>query len=198
MPTPPFFYIFDTLTRMAFDFSKLKNNVKETEEWLSREFSGIRTGRASVALLDSVKPEVYGARTPLQQVGSITVEDARTIRIVPWDKTVMKAIEKGITEADLGVSVTVDDSGLRVIFPELTAERRTMLTKLAGEKCEQARVTLRGHRTETMKEIETAEKGGGMGEDEVKRLKEEAQKLIDAANTSLDALYSKKQEEISS
>lgn len=181
---------------MAYDFSKLKKNIQETEEWLSREFSTIRTGRASIALLDSVKPEVYGARTPLQQVGSVTVEDARTIRIVPWDKGNGKGIEKAITEADLGVSVVVDDSGLRVVFPELTAERRTLLQKVAGEKCEQARITLRGHRTDTLKDIDAVEKEGGMGEDEVKRLKEEVQKMIDVGQKELDGALAKKQAEI--
>ncbi|HWH07094.1 MAG TPA: ribosome-recycling factor, partial [Candidatus Paceibacterota bacterium] len=126
---------------MAYDFSKLTGGIKETEEWLTRELSGVRTGRATPALLDSVKPEIYGARTPITNVASVTVEDARTIRIVPWDKSVVKSIEKAITEADLGISVSVDDMGLRVIFPELTAERRTMLAKLAGEKFEHAKVT---------------------------------------------------------
>jgi ribosome recycling factor len=181
---------------MAFDFTKLKNNIKETEEWLTRELSGIRTGRASVALLDSIKPEVYGARTPLQQVGSLTVEDARSIRITAWDKENVKAIEKAITEADLGVSVSVDDAGLRVSFPELTLERRTMLSKLAGDKCEQARITLRGHRTDAMKELEASEKDGGMGEDELRRLKEELQKLIEQGQRTLEASLDKKQTEI--
>lgn len=183
---------------MAYDFTKLKNNIKETEEWLSREFSGIRTGRASVALLDSIKPEAYGTRTPMQQLGSLSVEDARTIRIIPWDKSVMKAIEKAITEADLGVSAVTDDQGLRVVFPELTAERRTLLTKLANEKLETARVTLRGHRTDTLKELDAAEKEGGMGADDLKRYKEEVQKLIDAGTTALEALAKKKGEEIAS
>lgn len=182
---------------MAYDFSPLKAQIKETEEWLSREFSGIRTGRASTALLDGVKAEAYGVRTPLAQLGSVTVEDARSIRIIPWDKTVVKAIEKAITEMDLGVGLSTDDQGLRVTFPELTAERRTMLIKLAGEKCEQARITLRGHRTDAIKGIDAAEEEGGMGEDEVKRLKEEVQKLIDAGSASLDTLLDKKKIEIS-
>lgn len=183
---------------MAYDFTTLKRNIKETEEWLSREFSSIRTGRASAALLDGIRPEVYGARTPLAQVGSVTIEDARTIRIVPWDKSTGKNIEKAITEADLGVSVVADDTGLRVIFPELTAERRTLLAKLAGEKCEEARITLRGHRTDSLKDIDAAEKEGGMGQDEMKRLKEEVQKLIDVGQAGLDTLLKKKQEEITS
>ncbi len=181
---------------MAYDFSKLKTHIKETEEWLSREFSAIRTGRASTALLDGVKPEVYGARTPISQVASVSVEDARTIRIVPWDKGNAKALEKALTEADLGVSVVVDDQGLRVIFPDLTAERRTSLQKVAGERCETARITLRGHRTDALKELDAAEKEGGMGEDELKRLKEEVQKLIDAGQASLDSALKRKQEEI--
>ena len=182
---------------MAYDFSTLDKNIKETDEWLTREFSGIRTGRATPAILDSVKAEVYGARTPLNQIGTVSIEDARTLRVIPWDKSVNKAVEKAINEADLGVSVATDDQGLRVIFPELTAERRTMFLKLANEKVEHARVTLRGHRTEAIKEIEAAEKEGGMGKDDVVRLKEEVQKKIDAANSAFEIHMKKKQEEIS-
>lgn len=182
---------------MPYDFSTLKNNIKETEEWLSRELGGVRTGRASIALLDSVKAESYGSRMPLNQLALLSVEDARTLRIIPWDKTVMKSIEKAIAEADLGVAVSTDDMGLRVSFPELTADRRVMLGKLASDKTEHARVTLRGHRTSAIKDLEAAEKGGGMGEDEMKRFKDEIQKLIDAGNASLEALLKKKQNEIS-
>ncbi|HEY0010716.1 MAG TPA: ribosome-recycling factor [Candidatus Paceibacterota bacterium] len=181
---------------MAYDFSKLKTQIKETEEWLQRELAGVRTGRATPALLDSIKAEAYGARTPVTGLASLTVEDARTIRVVPWDKTVSKAIEKAINDADLGVSVAVDDTGLRVIFPELTADRRTMLSKLAGERLEQARVTLRGHRAEALKDLEAAEKEGGMGQDDLKRLKEEAQKYVAGCMDTLEALAKKKQEDI--
>jgi len=181
---------------MAYDFKTLKDGIKETEEWLIRELGGVRTGRATPTLLDSVKPEIYGARTPIPNVASVTIEDARTLRIVPWDKSVTKSIEKGITDADLGVSVAVDDLGLRVIFPELTAERRGLLAKIAGEKSEHAKITLRGHRNEAVKELEAAEKEGGMSKDELFRLKEELQKLIDAANASLEAIAKKKQDEI--
>lgn len=181
---------------MAYDFSKLSAHIKETEEWLQRELAGIRTGRATSALLDSVKAEAYGSRSPIHGLASVTVEDARTIRIVPWDKTVSKPIEKAINDADLGVSVSVDEVGLRVIFPELTAERRTLLAKLAGERLEQARVTLRGHRADALKELDASEKEGGMGQDELKRLKEEAQKHVDKGMEALEALAKKKQEDI--
>ena len=181
---------------MAYDFSKLKTHIKETEEWLARELSGVRTGRATPSLLDGVKPEAYGTRTPLRELASVSVEDARTLRIVPWDMSILKALEKGITDTDLGVGVSTDDQGLRVSFPELTSERRIQLSKLAGDKTEQAKVTLRSHRTDALKALDIAEKAGGMGEDEVKRLKGEIQKLIDAGNDALLKILERKETEI--
>jgi len=182
---------------MAYDFSKLKANIKETEEWLSRELSGVRTGRATPTLLDSVKPEAYGTRTSLRELASVSVEDARTLRVIPWDTTLLKTIEKGITDADLGISVSTDDQGLRVSFPELTSERRAQLSKIAGDKTEQAKVTLRSHRTDAIKALDAAEKEGGMGKDEAARLKTEIQKLIDAGNDALAGHLVKKETEIS-
>jgi ribosome recycling factor len=182
---------------MAYDFSKLKREIKETEEWLGREMNGVRTGRATPTLLDGVKPEAYGTRTPLRELANISVEDARTLRIIPWDGALTRAIEKGVTDADLGVGIATDDQGLRVTFPELTAERRTQLAKIAGQKTEDARTTLRSHRTDAMKEIDSLEKEGGVGKDEMKRLKDEVQKLIDMGNDALAALLKKKEQEIS-
>ena len=181
---------------MAYDLSSLKNKIKETDQWLIGELSGVRTGRATPTLLDAVRPEAYGVRTALRELGSVSVEDARTLRIIPWDKTLTKAIEKGITEADLGVGLATDDQGLRVTFPELTSERRIQLTKIASDKAEQARVTLRGHRTDALKALAVAEAPGGMGEDEMARLKVEIQKLIDAGNDSLAKMLEKKEQEI--
>jgi len=161
-----------------------------------RELSGVRTGRATPTLLDGVKPEAYGTRTPLRELASVSVEDARTLRVIPWDKGLTKAIEKGITDADLGVGVATDDQGLRVSFPELTSERRIQLTKIAGDKTEQAKVTLRSHRTNALKALEAAEKTGGMGKDEFARLKAELQKLIDAGNEVLFKILERKETEI--
>ena len=180
---------------MAYDFSKLKSQIKETEEWLARELSGVRTGRATPTLLDGIKPEAYGTRTALRELGSISVEDARTLRIVPWDKDVLKDIEKGIIDADLGVGVSTDDQGLRVSFPELTSERRVQLSKIAGDRAEQAKVTLRSHRTDAIKEIDALKKDG-MSEDQAKRDKEELQELIDAGNEALLSAFKRKEEEI--
>ncbi len=181
---------------MSYDFSKLKANIKETEEWLARELAGVRTGRASPSLLDGVRPDAYGARTPLRELASVSIEDARTLRIIPWDMSILKAIEKGITEADLGVGVSTDDQGLRVSFPALTSERRTQLSKLAGDKAEQAKVTLRTHRTDALQALLAAEKAGGMGKDEVARLKAELQRHVDAGNDALAEILERKEAEI--
>jgi len=182
---------------MAYDFSKFSSHITETEEWLQREFTTIRTGRASISILDNVKVESYGTFSPLNQVASITVEDPKSIRIIPWDKGLIKDIEAAIGKSDLGVGVGADDQGVRVSFPELTSERRTMLIKLAKDKQEQARVTLRGHRADTIKDIESAEKNGDMSQDDAKRHKDEVQKMIEKGNEALDALLKKKESEIS-
>ena len=181
---------------MAYDFSALKTNIKETEEWLARELSGVRTGRATPALLDTVKPEAYGTRTPLTQLASVSIEDARTLRVIPWDNALIKTIEKGIADADLGVGVSVDDQGLRISFPELTSERRTQLLKIANDKTEQAKVTLRSHRTSALHALDALEKEGGVGKDEIARLRIEVQKFIDAGNDALAAVLKKKEIEI--
>lgn len=181
----------------SYDFKKLDTDIKETEEWLVREMSTVRTGRATPAILDTIKPEIYGSRTPIHQVAAVTIEDARTLRIVPWDKSVTKIIEGAIQNADLGVGVGSDDQGLRVHFPELTAERRTMLLKVANDKLEQARITLRGHRADAIKALDAAEKEGGMSKDELTRFKDEVQKKIDAGNAALEAIGKKKEQEIS-
>jgi len=181
---------------MAYDFSTLKEHIKETEAWLTRELSGVRTGRAAPSLLDGVRPEAYGVHTPLRELAAVSVEDSRTLRIIPWDMGLVKAIEKAVTDADLGVGVSVDDQGLRISFPELTSERRVQLSKIAGDRAEQARVALRAHRTEALKELDAAEKAGGMGKDDLARFKADIQKLIDAGNEELAEMLERKEKEI--
>lgn len=182
---------------MIYNVSAFNTRAEGVVEWLTREFAGVRTGRATPALLDLVQVESYGTRVPINQIGSVSVEDARTLRISVWDANAVRAVEKGITEADLGVSVVTDSSGLRVIFPELTSERRAQLLKLAKAKLEEARVSLRGARDESMKEIDALEKGGDMSQDEKFSSKETLQKRVDAMNATLESLYARKEEEIS-
>ena len=156
---------------MTYDFSKLKKSLVGVEDWTKKEFANIRTSQASPAILDAVKVESYGAFVPISQIASITIEGSRTIRIAPWDHSHSKDIDKAIIAANLGVSVAVDDKGLRVNFPELTSERRTEIVKAAKEKLEEAKKQIRGHRDETIKDIKGKEKTGGFGKDDISALK---------------------------
>lgn len=182
---------------MAYNFNTFKEGVKGVEEWLKKELSTVRTGRANLSILDGVNVEAYGSFMPINQVANLSMEDVRVIRITPWDASVTKDVEKAIVASDLGLSVTVDDKGLRVIFPELTGERRTSLVKLTKQKLEDAKITLRGEREKTLKDIEAKEKAGEMSEDEKFRLKNELQKMIDDCTHNLESLFEKKEKEIS-
>lgn len=183
---------------MAYSFSKFQAKIKETQEWYTRELSSIRTGRASTAFLDSVKVDSYGSEMPIAGLATISNEDARTIRISPWDSSQVQPIEKAINMANLGVSVVVDGSGMRVIFPELTGERRTQLVKVAKEKLEDARVALRRERNEVSEDLNAKKKEASMGEDDVMRAKTEMEKIFKDGSAKLDELFDKKEKEITS
>jgi ribosome recycling factor len=181
---------------MQYNFTKLKTDLAGIEGWLQKELGSIRTNRANPSILDGVFVESYGAAMALNQVAGITNEDPRTIRITPWDQNLIKSIEKSITVANLGVSVSVDEKGVRVAFPPLTGERRTEIVKTAKEKLEQARIQVRKHRDECVNDIEAKEKLGGMSEDEKFRFKLEAQKMVDDANKKLQTMMESKEKEI--
>jgi len=176
--------------------AELTPRLTAITSWLKDMFATLRTGQATPALLDSIKVESYGSLMPLVQVGSIGVEDARTLRLSPWDAGQVPAIEAAIRAADLGVSVAADSAGLRVIFPELTSERREQLIKVAKHKLEEARVSVRGARDEAMKTLEAAEKAGELSKDELFGQKEVVQKQVDSTNTALEALFASKEAEI--
>jgi ribosome recycling factor len=183
---------------MAYDFKAFEGRIKEISERLAKELSGVRTGRAAPAILDGIQIESYGSRVPLNNVANISIEDARTLRIAPWDMTQAKEIEKAITVANLGVSVGMDERGVRVFFPELTGERRTALIKLAKERVEETRIALRAARDEVWSEIQSLEKEGLMPEDDKFRAKEDMQKRVDQANAAFDAALERKEKEIAS
>ena len=183
---------------MAFNFTEFKTKANDSLEWLKKEMSAIRTGRATPNLLDSVEVEAYGSRSPIQSVAGVTIEDARTIRVAPWDMGQVKEIEKAIVLANLGVSVSVDDKGVRVIFPELTSERRVSLMKIAKQKLEEARISLRTEREGVWDDIQKQSKEGIIREDDKFRLKDELQKIVDETNAKFDDLATKKEKEISS
>jgi ribosome recycling factor len=168
-----------------FSFSPLKQKIDDTIVWLQNELAGVRTGQASPALLDGVRVEVYGSAMPLNQVASVTIEDPKTLRVSAWDAGNIKALERAIADADLGVSSATDEKGVRVHFPPLTSERRTQLVKIVSGKLEEARITLRHERDRVWNEIQKLAKEGEMSEDEKFRAKEEMEKRIKEGNDAL-------------
>jgi len=198
---PRLLYTFDfllLLLHMAYNFSAFKQSLKEVEEWVVREFTGLRTGRATISLLDGIQVESYGAHMSLSAVANLSVEDARTIRISPWDMSQIQAIEKAFVNSSLGITPAVDDKGLRVVFPELTSERRVAIMKIAKEKLEDGRIRIRQEREKVIKDIHAREKDGEYGKDDSQRSKEEVDKLTKEANAKLDDILTKKEKEIQS
>ncbi|MEK7182220.1 MAG: ribosome recycling factor, partial [Patescibacteria group bacterium] len=173
-----------------------KKKIEEIKEWLKKEFSSIRTGRATSAILDSVTVDSYGSKMHINQIANITNEDARTLRIIPWDRTQLKSIENAISSSGLGISVSVDEKGIRVIFPDLTSETRTSLLKIAKTKLEEARISVRTERDKVWSDAQEKEKNKEIGEDEKYTIKEKLQKIIDETNKELDLIYEKKKNEI--
>ena len=182
---------------MTYSFATFKQSMKDVEEWLKREFASIRTGRATPTILDGVKVEAYGSLMAINELANVSVEDARMLRITPWDMGVVKDIEKAMITSDLGLSVTVDDKGLRVVFPDLTSDRRLTLVKIAKQKLEEAKVTLRTEREKTIKDVDRQEKEGSLSEDEKFRIKADVQKMLEDANRVLEEIFVKKEKEIS-
>jgi ribosome recycling factor len=182
---------------MAYNFSPFRQASEAAQNWLQKEYTGLRTGRSTPTILDSVSVNAYGSKMAINQVANITVEDAKTLRITPWDKAVSKDIDSAIRESNLGLSVAVDDQGIRVFFPELTSDRRAALLKVAKQKLEEARITLRGEREKVLGDLEKKEKDGELSKDDRFRHKEELQKLVDEANAKLDSLLERKEKEIS-
>ena len=183
---------------MTYDFKAFEKRIGEIEERAGKELAGIRTGRAAPAIWDGVLVESYGTRVPIMQIATVNVEDARTIRIAPWDSGHAKEIEKAITVANLGLSVGMDEKGVRVSFPELTSERRTQMLKLAKEKVEELRTELRAARDRVWSDIQKQEKDKLMAEDDKFRAKDEMQKRVDSTNKVFDAALERKEKEISS
>lgn len=176
--------------------TEINKRLEEVVEWLQKEYAGIRTGQANPSLLDSVKVESYGSYLPIQQIGSIGTEDARTLRVSVWDASQVPALERALREADLGISVVADSSGLRVIFPELTSERRAQLMKLAKSKLEDARISVRGVRDDEMKELDRSFKAKEMGEDDMFSTKDKIQKHVEETNNKLESMFIHKEREL--
>ncbi len=181
---------------MSYDFSQFKSGSEGALEWLRKEYSSLRTGKAVPSILDAILVDAYGSKMPINQVANINLEGSQSLRILPWDATLTKAIEISIQQSNLGLSVSVDDKGLRISFPSLTGERRIELTKVAKQKLEEARVRVRNEREKVHSDVQKNEKEGSMSKDDVFRIKQDLQKFVDEVNKKLEDLYEKKEKEI--
>lgn len=175
------------------EFNNKINNVKNR---LIDELAKIRTARATPAILDSVTVSAYGAVTPINQCASIVTEGPKSLRVNPWDQSLIAGIENAITKADLGVSTTTDEKGVRITFPELTEETRTKIAKGAKQKHEEARIALRHERDSARSIVQEAQKNGEYGEDQARELLDEIDKITSITNKEFDELYDKKYTEL--
>ena len=165
-------------------------------EALGREFAGVRTGRANAAILEHVRVDYYNTPTPLNQVASVSVPDARTLMIQPWDQGVLKKVEQAIQKSDLGLTPANDGKVIRLTIPPLNEERRKQLAKSVGKLAEDARVAIRNVRREAKEKIKALLKDKKISEDDERRSEVELQKLTDRSTQKVDELLKKKEQEI--
>lgn len=178
------------------DLKDLGRRMDGAVEVLHTEFAGLRTGRASPSLIDPVQVEAYGTRMPLNQVGNVSVPEARLLTVQVWDRSMVKAVEKAIREAGLGLNPQTDGQTIRVPIPELNEERRRELSKIAGKYAEQARVAVRNVRRDGMEHLKRAEKEGEISQDEHKKAADEIQAMTDAHIKKIDEALASKEKEI--
>jgi ribosome recycling factor len=171
-------------------------HISNTLEHLKKEFAVLRTGRANPALIEDLMVEAYGTMTPLQQLGSISAPEPRLLVVQPWDASVIKDIEKALSQSSLGVTPVVDGKIIRLPLPAMTEERRIAMSKTVQEKAEEARVRVRGAREEEMKTVKQQEQEGELSEDAAEIEREHIQKSVEDANQKIHALAEEKIEEI--
>ena len=173
-----------------------ETKMNKSLDALQNEYASIRAGRANPHVLDKLKVDYYGSPTPIQQVGNISVPEARMIVIQPWEKSLLKAIEKAILTSDLGINPTNDGSVIRLVFPELTEERRKDLAKDVKKKGEAAKVAVRNIRRDANESLKKMEKNGDISEDDLKDGNDKIQKLTDKMIDKIDKAVETKTKEI--
>ncbi len=182
------------------DYAQIKSNMQthlaKTEEALKKDFSGLRTGRATTALLDGIMVDAYGSIVPLNQVGNASVPEARMLSVQVWDKNLLKTVEKAIRDAGLGLNPMNDGQMIRIPIPPLSEERRIELVKIAGKYTETARVSARNVRREALDEVKKLKQANEISEDEQKRYEAEIQDMTDKTVAALDELLKNKEVEI--
>ena len=173
-----------------------EDKMEKTLNNLLEEYAGIRAGRANPHVLDKIKVDYYGSPTPIQQVGNISVPEARIIVIQPWEKSLLKAIEKAIQTSDLGINPNNDGSCIRLVFPEMTEDRRKELSKDVKKKGENAKVAIRNIRRDANDTFKKMEKNDEITEDELKEATDKMQKITDKAIEKVDKAVENKTKEI--
>ena len=176
--------------------NKLQQQMDKTIEALKHEFATIRAGRANAQMLDKIRVDYYGTPTPINQVGSISVPEPRTLMINPWDKSAMKEIEKAIRNSDLGFNPTNDGEVIRISVPALTEERRKELCKQAKKASEEFKVRLRNERRDANDKLKKLEKEGEITEDDLKKAQDNVQKMTDKYTKEIDTLLDAKEKDI--
>lgn len=175
---------------------EIEPKMQRAVEAMERDLSGIRTGRASTALVERITIDYYGAQTPLNQVAGISTPDPHLIVIQPWDRSVLSAIEKAITKSDIGIMPSVDGTVVRLNVPPLTEERRKEMVKQVRRRTEEARVEVRNHRRDAADQLKKALRESGLSEDEERRELDNLQKLTDRYIDAVDSRADRKEAEI--
>lgn len=182
------------------DINSIKNDARtrmdKTIESLRSDFGGLRAGRAHASLLDGIMVEAYGSLSPISQVGTVSVPDARTLSVSVWDKSLSKSVEKALRESDLGLNPVSDGTLIRIPIPPLSEERRKELVKIAGKYAEQNKVALRNIRRDALDEVKKLKKDNLISEDEEKRAETEIQKITDDSVKKVDELQVQKEKDI--
>ena len=173
-----------------------KEKMTKAEESLRRELGQIRAGRANASLLDRIQVEYYGAPTPVNQLASINIPEARVLMITPFDKNSIADFEKAIQMSDIGISPTNDGNVIRLVIPQLTEERRKELAKDVKKEAENSKVAVRNVRRDAMDELKKAQKNGDITEDELRSFEKDVQKLTDDSIKNIDAITAEKEQEL--
>nr|WP_191988057.1 ribosome recycling factor [Levilactobacillus mulengensis] len=173
-----------------------ESKMKKAEEVLKRELGTIRAGRANASILNRVMVDYYGAATPLNQVASITIPEARLLLVTPYDKSALEDIEKGILESDVGITPANDGSALRLVIPQLTEERRKEIAKQVKAKAEEGKVAVRNVRRDAMDSIKKGHKNGDYTDDDLHNLEDQVQKVTDKAIKGVDTIAADKEKEV--
>lgn len=177
-------------------FKDLRESIVKAHEALKRDLAKVRTGRANAAMLEGVRVDYYGTTTPLAQMASINVPEPRLLTVKPWDKSVMKAVEKAIREAELGFNPQIDSDIIRVPIPALTEERRKEMVKLAKKQGEEAKVSVRGARRDALELLSELAKDGEVSEDEIDRAKKKAEEIVAEGTKQVDSFVAHKEKDI--